>query len=327
MTNNRIRLDSGYLVNLEVLDFLVEFWFKEFVAVAFYPFGSVVLIDQISLTSVDFSSLSLCLNLCHCWLPRKILINARREGIFFRVIIKGFLDLDDAPSQPSSPYSSPPSHSPTPIHSIPTFPIPFPLGDDPNLQAITPTNSYLQPLVAAGENRPSDNPSLSPNFLHLTPISSSPHHSPSTLQVIVGDHKDIADYVLQPRFPEKAQLIDPPTPGSVHSVQQSNLLPPTPLLLEPMQLDFIPAPIPESALEPFPEPAPLEPIPGTELFLNLMSDATAEPIPPQQEALAPREDQIDLNGMLPQQDLPHEPADAIEMLQLQHLFHEPEGPR
>jgi hypothetical protein len=94
-----------------------------------------------------------------------------------------------------------------------------------------------------------------------------------------------------------------------------------------MQLDFIPAPIPESALEPFLELAPLEPVPGMEPFLNLMSDATAEPIPPQQEALAPREDQIDLNGMLPQQDLPHEPADAIEMLQLQDLFHELEGPR
>lgn len=65
MTNNRIRLDSGYLVNLEVLDFLVEFWFKEFVAVTFYLFGSMVLIDQISLTGADFSSLSLCMNLYH----------------------------------------------------------------------------------------------------------------------------------------------------------------------------------------------------------------------------------------------------------------------
>jgi hypothetical protein len=65
-----------------------------------------------------------------------------------------------------------------------------------------------------------------------------------------------------------------------------------------------------------------------EPFLNLMSDATAELIPPQQEALAPGEDQIDLNGMLPQQELPpHEPTDAIEMLQLQDLFREPEGPR
>jgi hypothetical protein len=120
----------------------------------------------------------------------------------------------------------------------------------------------------------------------------------------------------------------PPTPRLVHSVQQSNSLPPTPLLLEPRQLDFILAPIPESALEPFLELAPLEPVPGMEPFLNLMSDATAELIPPQQEALAPGEDQIDLNGMLPQQELPpHEPTDAIEMLQLQDLFREPEGPR
>jgi hypothetical protein len=65
MTDNRIRLDRGYLVNLKVFDFLVEFWFKEFVVVTFYLFGSVVLIDQISLTGADFSSLSLCMNLYH----------------------------------------------------------------------------------------------------------------------------------------------------------------------------------------------------------------------------------------------------------------------
>jgi hypothetical protein len=37
MTDNRITFDKGYLVNLEVLDFPIEYWFKEFIAPAFYP--------------------------------------------------------------------------------------------------------------------------------------------------------------------------------------------------------------------------------------------------------------------------------------------------
>jgi hypothetical protein len=36
MTDNRITLDRGYLVNLEVYDFPIEYWFKELIAPAFY---------------------------------------------------------------------------------------------------------------------------------------------------------------------------------------------------------------------------------------------------------------------------------------------------
>jgi hypothetical protein len=193
------------------------------VAAAFYPFGSVVLIDQISLTGADFSSLSLYLNLRHRWLKCKILINAGREGIIFRVNIKGFLDLNHTPH-----------HHPT-LHlqclQI-TVLDPFSPHHNPNPQPITLPTPRLQPLVV-GENMPTDNQLLSSNMLYLSPNPTSPYHSPSTLQVTVVEHKSIANYVMLARNKGKAKLIDPPSPGLMHSVQQSNSLPSAPLLLEP----------------------------------------------------------------------------------------------
>jgi hypothetical protein len=83
MTGNRIRLDQGFLVNLEVLDFPVEYWCKELIAAAFYPFSPVIIIEQLCLTGSNFSAISLCLNIRQAWLPRRILINAGPEGIMF----------------------------------------------------------------------------------------------------------------------------------------------------------------------------------------------------------------------------------------------------
>jgi hypothetical protein len=85
MTDNRICLDQGYLVNLEILDFPMEYWCKELIAAAFYPSGSVVIIEQLCLTGYDFSAISLCLNIRQAWLPRCILINVSPEGIMFKV--------------------------------------------------------------------------------------------------------------------------------------------------------------------------------------------------------------------------------------------------
>jgi hypothetical protein len=39
MIDNRIRLDRGYLVNIEVLDFPIVYWCKELISATFYPFG------------------------------------------------------------------------------------------------------------------------------------------------------------------------------------------------------------------------------------------------------------------------------------------------
>jgi hypothetical protein len=72
MTDNRITLDKGYLVffvkkgylvNIEIQDFPIEYWFKDFIPQAFYPFGSVIIIEQLCLMGSDFSTLSLCLNI------------------------------------------------------------------------------------------------------------------------------------------------------------------------------------------------------------------------------------------------------------------------
>jgi hypothetical protein len=126
MTDNRIRLDRGYLVDLEVLDIPVEFWCKELVAPAFYPFGSVVILETRLASRVQISrlDLSLCPNLRARWLARRIMLNAGREGIMFKVIIKGYLDLNDDPSNPSSQHSSL-SHTPIPVPTNHTVPDPF----------------------------------------------------------------------------------------------------------------------------------------------------------------------------------------------------------
>jgi hypothetical protein len=63
----------------------VEYWCKELIADAFYPFGSVVIIEQLCLTGYDFSAISLCMNIRQAWLPRRILINVGPEGIMFKV--------------------------------------------------------------------------------------------------------------------------------------------------------------------------------------------------------------------------------------------------
>jgi hypothetical protein len=76
MTDNRISLEKGYLLNLEVLGFPIEFWRKELIAAAFYPFGSVIVIDQQCLTGTDFVALSICLNLHEPWLPRKVMLKS-----------------------------------------------------------------------------------------------------------------------------------------------------------------------------------------------------------------------------------------------------------
>jgi hypothetical protein len=57
--DNRICLDKGYLVNIEVTDFPIEYWCKEHISATFYPFGSVVIIERLSLSGGDFSALSL----------------------------------------------------------------------------------------------------------------------------------------------------------------------------------------------------------------------------------------------------------------------------
>jgi hypothetical protein len=59
MTDNCIFLDKGYLVNIEVTDFPIEYWCKEHISAAFYPFGFVVIIERLSLSSGDFQP-SLC---------------------------------------------------------------------------------------------------------------------------------------------------------------------------------------------------------------------------------------------------------------------------
>jgi hypothetical protein len=46
MMDNRITLDKGYLVNIEILDFPIEYQFKDFIAQAFFPFGLVIIIEQ-----------------------------------------------------------------------------------------------------------------------------------------------------------------------------------------------------------------------------------------------------------------------------------------
>jgi hypothetical protein len=119
MTDNRIQLDQGFLVNLEVLDFPVEYWCKELIAAAFYPFGLVIIIEQLCLTGSDFSAISLCLNIKQAWLPRRILINAGPEGIMLRVRIKGYVNLNNASLPPSPPAPPSPIHHPMPNHSDP----------------------------------------------------------------------------------------------------------------------------------------------------------------------------------------------------------------
>jgi hypothetical protein len=125
------------------------------------------------------------------------LINAGREGIIFRVNIKGFLDLNHTPH-----------HHPT-LHlqclQI-TVLDPFSPHHNPNPQPITLPTPRLQPLVVVGENVPTDNQLLSPNMLYLSPNPTSPYHSPSTLQVTVDEHKSIADYVMLARNKGKAKL-------------------------------------------------------------------------------------------------------------------------
>jgi hypothetical protein len=99
MTDNKITLDKGYLVNLEILNFPIEYCF---IAQAFYPFGSVIIIEQLCLTGTDFSALSLCLNIRQRWLPWCIMLNAGRIGMIFKLRIKGFIDLNDPPSHSTS---------------------------------------------------------------------------------------------------------------------------------------------------------------------------------------------------------------------------------
>jgi hypothetical protein len=45
MADNRICLHKGYLVILEVMDFPLEYWSREFIRTAFYPFGPVIMIE------------------------------------------------------------------------------------------------------------------------------------------------------------------------------------------------------------------------------------------------------------------------------------------
>jgi hypothetical protein len=109
MTDNKICLDQGYLVNLEILDFPVEYWCKDIIAATFYPYGSVIIIEQLCLTGFDFSAISLCLNIRQARLPRRILINEGPEGILFKVRIKGFINHNNSSQPPSPPVSNPPT--------------------------------------------------------------------------------------------------------------------------------------------------------------------------------------------------------------------------
>jgi hypothetical protein len=153
MTDNRITLDKGYLVNLEILDFPIEYWFKDFTAQAFYPFGSVIIIEQLCLTGTDFSALSLCLNIRQRWLPRRIMLNASRIGMIFKLRIKGFIDLNDPPSHSTS--------SGSPSVPIPVYqPVHSSHMQNPHPQT---NNIYPNPIVS----RPTEPNSLHPNQVLL----------------------------------------------------------------------------------------------------------------------------------------------------------------
>jgi hypothetical protein len=211
MTDNRISLDQGFLVNLEVLDFHLEYWCKELIAAAFYPFGSVCL------TGTDFSAISLCLNIKQAWLPRRILINAGPEGIMFKIRINGYVNLNTA-SGPPSPLGSI-QNIPNPAN-IPIPANPLAANDDAPLlprnpeairsrldfssthrQATTRARapSRSQSTPPAARVPPSENtPLLSPDFLRLSPRppQKDAHQlSPSSsMQVSVG----VSGFILQP---------------------------------------------------------------------------------------------------------------------------------
>jgi hypothetical protein len=114
MTDNRISLNKGYLVNIEIMDFPLEYWSKDFITAAFYPFGDVIMIEQSSLAGIDFDSLSLCLNLKEAWLPRRVMLNARTVGTIFQIFIKGFINLNPNQSPPNSLPSTPSTNISTP---------------------------------------------------------------------------------------------------------------------------------------------------------------------------------------------------------------------
>jgi hypothetical protein len=151
MTDNIITLDKGYLVNLEILDLPIEYWFKDFIAQAFYPFGSVIIIEQLCLTGTDFSALSLCLNIRQRGLPRCIMLNAGRIGMIFKPRIKGFIDLND-----------PPSHSTS--SRLPFVPIPiYQLVHSSHMQNPHPQTDNIYPNLIV--SRPTE-----PNSLHLNQV-------------------------------------------------------------------------------------------------------------------------------------------------------------
>jgi hypothetical protein len=145
------------------------------------------------------------------------------------------------------------------------------------------------------------------SFLRLSPCPASPQHCSSTLQITLGEHKSIADFALWAREKGKAELIHLTSPGSVHS-QQSNTLPATPQLLASKQLEFLLSLVTESALEPFPELAPLEPLPKLSTVPGVMSEALEELAPLHDGALFQVEGQDDLHVLVPQQELPSAPS-------------------
>jgi hypothetical protein len=134
MTDNHISLEKGYLLSIDIMDFLMEYWNKEHIASAFHPFGSVIIIKQSCLSGADFSSLSICLNIKGHWISRRVWINAGREGIIFRLHLKGFINPNPThlpPHFPPSSVTSPPSsdHLPsaqTNNDTLPDFQYPFP---------------------------------------------------------------------------------------------------------------------------------------------------------------------------------------------------------
>jgi hypothetical protein len=134
MTDNHISLEKGYLLSIDIMDFPVEYWNKEHIASAFHPFGSVIIIEQSCLSGANFSSLSICLNIKKHWISRRVRISAGREGIIFRLHLKGFINLNPThlpPHFPPSSVTSPPSgdHLPsaqTNNDTLPDFQYPFP---------------------------------------------------------------------------------------------------------------------------------------------------------------------------------------------------------
>jgi hypothetical protein len=192
------------------------------------------MIEQASLSGSDFSALSLCLNIRQRWLPRRIMLNAGRIGIIFRVKIKGFIDLNETPSNPSSPES--PLIS-TPIYQPvqPAIPQHHNQHSDPNIchpiHPINPnTNGPVQAMQLHDNLNSPDEMLHSPDVLRLTPQAISPRRSLSSLQITVGEHQDISNYILLARNHGNIGFMNTATPDSV---QQSNVLPISPQLVSP----------------------------------------------------------------------------------------------